>query len=136
MKLLKLAIAMTTILTSVSSYAIYNPIYSPKNHALTCGDIVILTTNYTTLNKSKMVAGNMDLGISVQAVKNGSTVEMVKTAEAERSFFGLGEVKGFGYFDGGIYKLDLRNTHDNDKIYLEVTETNEKIECRIEGDCC
>lgn len=136
MKFLNLVIAITTILTSVSSFAIYNEKYSPKNHALTCGNIVILTSNYTTVHHSKMVADNMDLGISVQAVRNGTTVEMRKTEDAEKPLFGLGEAKGFGYFDGGIYKLDLRNTRDNNVIYLELPETNEKIKCEIKGDCC
>lgn len=118
---------------SISCFAIYSPQYPKQNLALRCGDIDILTSNYTTSEQGKLVAKDDSLGQSVTAVQGHATVELVKTQNADRFFFG--RPKGFGFFDGGILKLDLRNLEDRNDIYLEKA-TGEKIKCHVLGDCC
>lgn len=125
-----------TFLFSISAQAVTSPKYPGKNLALTCGDYDIVTSGYTTSEVGHLVGGDMDLGPTVQAVKGHQTIEMVKTEDADAGLMGFGAKKGFGLFDGGILKLDLRNTVDKKEIYLENPYTGEKVLCQVHGDCC
>lgn len=133
---MKKYLVLASALLSVSAQAVTSSKYPGVNLALTCGQYDILTSNYTTSEVGHLVGGEMDLGPSVRAVKGAQTIEMVKTDDAEVGFLGLGSRKGFGFFDGGLLKLDLRNTVDRKEIYLEDAATGEKILCEVHGDCC
>lgn len=114
---------------SLSAFAGYSEKYPGKNLALICGDIDIVTDNYTGNIRGKLANEDMELG-SVWAIKGNGTIQMVKTKGPKRTL--LGEKKGFGYYDGGsFFKLDLRNTLETNSLNLEVTQTGEKIDCEV-----
>ena len=121
--------------------AVENPKYA-RNHALTCGGVVILTEAHTTSyafehGYGRLVGGkDGDLG-EVTAVRGNSSVVLHKRKDAENGgFFGMGSKKGFGLYEGGGFRLDLMNTVEREEIYLQDLSTGKKVECSVHGDCC
>lgn len=122
--------------------AIKNPDY-PRNHALTCGGVVILTEAYTTSSAfvhgyGRLVAGkDGELG-EVTAVNGNQAMVLKKMQDAERGLLGFGSKKGFGLYQGGSYQLDLRNTVDVEEIFLRNMFTGQRVACQVQsdGDCC
>ncbi len=140
MKSLLLTIAMTMLAISSSAFAVSSDKYKDMNLAMTCGDIDIVNTDYTTrlsilYKQGQLTNQKLDLGTNVWLVEKKGTSSMSKTAGPVKA--GLFRTKkGFGMFETLEYKLDLRNTVDNYEIYLENKITGEKIECKVIGDCC
>lgn len=50
--------------------------------------------------------------------------------------FGYGSAKGFGLYEGGGLRLDLRTTVESEKIILQDLNTGKKTQCYVHGDCC
>lgn len=140
MKNLNLTIAAIVLSVSSSAFAVSSDKYKDMNLVMSCGDIDIVNTEYTTrLNglykQGQLTNKNFDLGSSVWLVQGNQTYSMSKTANPVRQ--GLFRTKkGFGLFETPEYKLDLRNTVDNYEIYLENKTTGEKTQCKVLGDCC
>lgn len=140
MKNQSLLFAAIVVAISSSAFAVSSDKYKDMNHVMSCGDIDIVNTEYTTSLNAYYKHGQLtnkkfDLGNNVWLVDGNGTHSMSKTEGPVRQ--GLFRTKkGFGLFENQEYKLDLRNTVDNFDIYLENKTTGEKIQCKVLGDCC
>ncbi|PIS10523.1 MAG: hypothetical protein COT73_08890 [Bdellovibrio sp. CG10_big_fil_rev_8_21_14_0_10_47_8] len=130
--------AIALVALSFQAHAVDSNKYK-QNLAMTCGNVDVLTTAYTTSSaaywgEGQLVApsANFELG-EVSVVEGNSTVVLQKTEKGARGLF---KKKGYGLYEGKNLRLDLRNTVDNYKIFLENTATGERIECDVQGDCC
>jgi hypothetical protein len=133
MKPFNIVIILTLILASGSAQAVRSDKFGNKNHVMTCGEIEIISTNYTTRDRGHLFVHGGDIG-DVTAIIGSTAVSLGMTEAPETSW--LGRNKGVGLFEGGSLRLDLRNTQDRTEIFLEDTRTGNKVKCEVHGDCC
>jgi hypothetical protein len=139
MKITSSLLLAAALFAAPQAHAIWEPGRN-DNKALECGGYTVYTDNYTTSYAAAWHKGNLvsdaDYTLTnVRVEKDGKTVNLNKTEDADTSFF-LGRPKGFGVFEGPGFRLNLKNTIDNWEIDLEKTDTGEKVKCYVPGDCC